>query len=79
MGEKNNGIIDGTKEIFSIKCKVLIFAGKKDILVPYPISVQLKEVFGDNAKMITYEDSGHAVLEDHFEELCQEIKQFTSD
>src|SRR5205823_6417723 len=68
ISDAHNGVIEGTNEISKIKCKTSILCGEKDIAVPFKEQEKIKAALGDLATLKGFEDSGHAVFEDHLEE-----------
>jgi len=74
MSDKHNGIIDGTGEYKNIKCKILAFAGKKDLVSKY--TEDMKQHFGDQMQLFTIIEGGHASIEDMPNLVLGGIKDF---
>jgi len=76
ISNSSNDLAEGTNEVAKIKCPTLILAGRKDVLCNAEMQEGTKEALGDIATLKIWDDSGHAVLFDHTEEVCEMIKDF---
>ena len=66
----------GSNHIQQIKAPVLILQGNQD-MVTLPIMSQLTaKQFGDQAKLVTFENAGHAVHVDQWEDWKKEVVSF---
>jgi len=76
MSDHDNGVSAGTNEIKKVKCPVLILAGGKDLLCTLDKQEETIAALGDLATFKVWDDSGHAVIWDHFDEAFQMVKDF---
>jgi len=76
ISDENNGVNDGTNELSKIKCKLLVLHGEKDVGVPVKEVEYIKEKLGDLVEFKVFEDAGHFVLEDYFDETIELIQKF---
>ncbi|MDM8534026.1 alpha/beta hydrolase [Clostridiaceae bacterium HSG29] len=65
----------GDSSYRKIEMPIVIIHGKKDIVVPYTEAEGMKELFKDQAKLITFENSGHSPFIDNMQELIKAIKE----
>lgn len=70
-----NGVTEGTGRIDLIKCPVVIMHGAKDYVVPYPMALEMKQHFGEQAKLITFENAGHSVVTDDLDLFIKTLKE----
>ncbi|NLN39316.1 MAG: alpha/beta fold hydrolase [Smithella sp.] len=69
---------DTNSRVQAIAQPVMVIAGKDDPVIPFPLSEDfLKKLPG--AKMISYENCGHAVLLEKARELTRDIREFLLD
>ena len=76
ISDENNGVNDGTGEILKIKCKMLVLHGDKDAGASVKDVEYIKEKLGDLVELKVFEDAGHFVLEDCFDESIDLVKKF---
>jgi len=77
--DENNGVNDGTNEMSKIKCRMLVVHGGKDVGVPVKEVEYIKEKLADLVEFKVFEDAGHFVLEDYFDETLELIQKFCLD
>lgn len=65
----HNGVVDGSGRIDLIKCPVSIIHGKLDLVVDVSLAHEMKEYFGDRAKLFVLKNAGHASFMDEPEEF----------
>jgi len=58
-----------------IKMPIVIIHGKKDIVVPYTEAEEIKELFKDQARLISFENSGHSPFIDNMQGVVKAIKE----
>ena len=70
VSDTHNGIVPGNGKIHKIKAPFWVFAGEKDLLCNYKETMLYQEILGkEQVQMKIWPDSGHATIEDHFEEI----------
>lgn len=70
-----SAVTEGSGRIDLIKCPLIIMHGAKDYVVPYAMSVEMKQFFGDRAKLVTFENAGHSVITDDLDLFIQTLKE----
>lgn len=65
----------GSGRIDLVNCPLIIMHGAKDYVVPYAMSVEMKQFFGDRAKLVTFENAGHSVITDDLDLFIQTLKE----
>ncbi|MHC1735450.1 MAG: alpha/beta fold hydrolase [Erysipelotrichaceae bacterium] len=70
-----SAVTEGSGRIDLIKCPLIIMHGVKDYVVPYAMSVEMKQFFGDRAKLVTFENAGHSVITDDLDLFIQTLKE----
>ena len=70
---EDNGLGKGSNRIGDVKASVLILHGEKDLVVNVSEALKTKEAFGEQAKLIVFENAGHALITDNLELLKQVI------
>lgn len=71
----DNGVTQGSGRIDQIKCPIVILHGAKDYVVPYPMALEMKQSFGEQAKLITFENAGHSVVTDDLDLFITTLKE----
>lgn len=71
MTHENNGVVDGTGRIDLVKAPVVIMHGREDLVVPLADSVHAKEVLGDQADLVIFDNVGHCALTDNLDLLVE--------
>ncbi|NLC26847.1 MAG: alpha/beta hydrolase [Fastidiosipila sp.] len=72
----NNGTFDGSDRLKDITAPVLILHGESDNVVPVQLAQLNKQYFGDQAKLVIFEDAGHGVHIDQPEKWYKEVRSF---
>ena len=70
-----SAVAAGSGRIDLVKCPLIIMHGAKDYVVPYAMSVEMKQFFGDRAKLVTFENAGHSVITDDLDLFIQTLKE----
>lgn len=65
----------GSGRIDLISAPIVILQGLKDYVVPYDQAVEMKKYFGDQAKLITFEEAGHSVITDDLDLFIKTLKE----
>lgn len=73
---KENGAFKGSRRIQYVACPIVQFHGEKDLIIPYLEARQSTRLLGNNAKLVTFKNSGHSILNDEAEKLFKEIRKF---
>ena len=68
-------VFDVSSRVQEIAQPVMIIAGKDDPVTPFPLSLDILEKL-PGAKMISYENCGHAILLEKAGELTRDIRAF---
>ncbi|HWL26122.1 MAG TPA: alpha/beta hydrolase [Ureibacillus sp.] len=72
----DNVAAKGTGEIDKINIPVLNLYGERDLVVPYIMTQEITEDFGDKAKTVKLENCGHSPLIDDLQQLKTAIENF---
>lgn len=70
-----SAVAEGSGRIDLVKCPLVIMHGAKDYVVPYAMSVEMKQFFGDRAKLVTFENAGHSVITDDLDLFIRTLKE----
>ncbi len=70
-----NGVSEGSGRIDLIKCPVVILHGAKDYVVPYAMALEMKQYFGDQAKLIPFANAGHSIVTDDLDLFIKTLKE----
>jgi len=70
-----SAVAAGSGRIDLVKCPLIIMHGAKDYVVPYAMSVEMKQFFGDRAKLVPFENAGHSVITDDLDLFIQTLKE----
>lgn len=73
---KENGAFKGSRRIQYVACPIVQFHGEKDLVIPYLEARQATRLLGKKAKLVTFKNSGHAIINDEPEKLFREIRKF---
>lgn len=73
----HNGISQGTGEIDNIICPVLVFQGDQDLVVPVKYGLELKEMIGENARLVMLDNTSHSPLVDSLDKVIVELNTLT--
>lgn len=65
----HNGVVDGSGRIDQIKCPVFIIHGELDLIVNVSLAYEMKEYFGERAKLYIMKNAGHSAFMDKPEEF----------
>ena len=76
ISKKYNGLTEGTGKIENIKAPVLILWGENDLVISKNMTEELQEDFGDKAKFVLLQGSGHSPLIDDLDGLKNEVESF---
>jgi pimeloyl-ACP methyl ester carboxylesterase len=69
------GVFDSNSRVQNISQPTLIILGKDDPIFPIPLAVDFRQKLPD-AKMIIYENCGHAILLEKADSLSRDIREF---
>jgi pimeloyl-ACP methyl ester carboxylesterase len=75
ISEVANVMGEGNGRVNRITMPVLILSGKRDLVVPERMALEIREDIGDNAR-IHYLNAGHSPLIDDLDHLIEEIDSF---
>lgn len=73
---KENGVFKGSRRIQYINCPILQLHGEKDLIIPCLEARNSSSLLGKKAKLVTFKNSGHSILNDEPEKLFREIRKF---
>lgn len=73
MTHEHNGVVEGSGRIDLVKAPVVIMHGAQDLIVPLADSQKAKEVLGDQAELVVFENVGHSALTDNLDLLVETI------
>lgn len=72
-----NGFVEGTGEISSIQCPVLIFQGENDLVVPMEMAKSIEENLKADVEFCLLKNCGHNPMVDALNEVVEKIKVFS--
>lgn len=74
MTNEHNGVVEGTNRLDLIQAPVVIFHGKKDLIVPYHEAEKTKKIMGNRSKLVAFENEGHSIITDNLELFIDKLK-----
>jgi len=74
--EENNGVSKGDGSVKRLKTPTLVIHGEQDMLVPIADSKKWKSLLGDLVSEKVFSDGSHNPLDNHLEDVVEELKSF---
>ena len=79
ISHKDHTAAKGTGEVDLIQIPVLILYGERDLVVPFQMTSELIEDFGQKAKVVSLSNCGHSPFVDDLAQLKQSIEKFLNE